>query len=68
MGHMIMWKNYNIDIIFQFACSIWMYNHYARELRVNHKISWSFNLRLNLKIANFWVRLRTLINDLIIND
>ena len=29
----------------------------ACELRVNHKKSWSFNLRLNLKIANFWVRL-----------
>ena len=29
----------------------------ARELRLNHKQSWSFNLRLNLKIANFRVRL-----------
>ena len=29
----------------------------ARELRVNHTKSWSFNLRLNLKIANFRVRL-----------
>ena len=29
----------------------------ARELRINQKKSWSFNLRLNLKIANFRVRL-----------
>ena len=29
----------------------------ARELSVNPKKSWSLNLRLNLKIANFWVRL-----------
>ena len=29
----------------------------ARELRLNHKKSCSFNLRLNLKIANFLVRL-----------
>ena len=29
----------------------------AHELRVNHKKSWSFNLRLNLKIANFRVHL-----------
>ena len=29
----------------------------ARELHVNHKQFWSFNLRLNLKIAHFRVRL-----------
>ena len=32
-------------------------NHRARELSVNPKKSWSLNLRLNLKIANFQVRL-----------
>ena len=31
----------------------------ARELRVNHKKSWSFNLQLNLKIAHFRVRLHS---------
>ena len=39
----------------------------ARKLRVNHEKSWSFNLRLNLKIANFRVRLHDA-NDLIIDD
>ena len=29
----------------------------ASELHVNHKQFWSFNLRLNLKIAHFRVRL-----------
>ena len=29
----------------------------ARELHVNHKKSWSFNLQLNLKIGKFQVRL-----------
>ena len=40
----------------------------ARELRINHKKSWSFNLQLNLKIANFRVHLSALINKLIIDD
>ena len=31
----------------------------ARELRINHKRYWSFNLGLNLKIAHFRLRLHS---------
>ena len=40
----------------------------ACELHVNHKKSWSFNLQLNLKIANFESIYTGLINKLIIDD